>query len=559
MKFFILVLTLYFIRTLRNLLYQIFLWQLKEYRLDRMLAHLRTPLGRKLIISPLSAIKRILFFIFLILFAYTLVFGHDLISGIFFHKIGGLLLIFSFFVLPILIYIFEGLLNIFEIITRGWRIPRWTLKSVFIFLISVTIILLLSSLTEFWRGIDYTNLIITSLLIDNLLALIVLSSVIILNIPAYVLKQVFIFLARKKILKMNNLITIGITGSYGKTSTKEFLAAILSEKFKVAKTPEFTNTDIGIAKYILKELTSGHNIFIVEMGAYKKGEIKTICDMVKPKFGVITGINEQHLELFGSIENTKRAKFELIESLPKDGVAIFNGNNIHCLEMAKWIRRRILKTVIYNTDSNVKNIEIFRDHIAFNLISESKSYKFRTSLLGVQSIENLLSAVYVAKDLGMIMGEIQKATSYIVSPLKTMQFKGMENGATLIDDTFNANPDGVLAAVDYMKIFKGKKILVLTPLIELGEEAEKIHERLGEKTAKTCDLILLTNLNYNESFIDGAKKISAEEKVQIVNTSLGVKLVRENFDKDGVIIFEGKEAGRILHQLTNSLPAQAGY
>lgn len=157
------------------------------------------------------------------------------------------------------------------------------------------------------------------------------------------------------------------------------------------------------------------------------------------------------------------------------------------------------------------------------------------------------------------MGEIQKATSYIVSPLKTMQFKGMENGATLIDDTFNANPDGVLAAVDYMKIFKGKKILVLTPLIELGEEAEKIHERLGEKTAKTCDLILLTNLNYNESFIDGAKKISAEEKVQIVNTSLGVKLVRENFDKDGVIIFEGKEAGRILHQLTNSLPAQAGY
>lgn len=358
--------------------------------------------------------------------------------------------------------------------------------------------------------------------------------------------------AKKKVSKLKNLIVIGITGSYGKTSTKEFLATILSEKYKVAKTPGFNNTEIGVAKYVLEELKPFHEIFVVEMGAYKRGEIKAICDIVKPKIGIITAINQQHLELFGSIKNTQKTKYELIESLPKEGIAIFNGCNKYCLEMAKWTNSRGLKIFTYNLLTDVKNIRVFQDHLEFTWIDNNESCLLRVNLLGKQAIENVLAAVYVAKCLRMTADDIQKAVLKIIPPVKTMQFAGMFNGMTLVDDTFNANPDGVLAAVEYMKIFKGEKILVLTPLIELGDDSEIIHNNLGEKVAVMCDLIYLTNPNNYKSFVAGAKKAGGERKVRIVNTLVGTKLLKENMNKDGVVVFEGKEAGRILQQLTNN-------
>lgn len=524
------VLFSFVIRTIRYSLYYVFLCQLKEYRIDRLFAHLKTSNGQKLIFGKLTIIK---WFLLVLIILSTLV------------RIGEVfrISIWTFW----FIWFLEAIWSLKELVTTGWRIPILTPKVIIILVLVFTIQFgfIITGL-----GIHEKYLFVQPLIspfLDKLLGSMIALAIVFVNIPGSIYKRWIINKAAGKIAKFKHLIVIGITGSYGKTSTKEFLATILSEKFKVAKTPEFTNTDIGIANYILKELKPEHEVLVVEMGAYKKGEIKTICDMLKPKAGIITGINEQHLELFGSIENTMRAKFELIESLPEKGVAIFNGDNKYYLQMVNWSKKLGLKTLIYNTTADVKTVKTFTDHIEFTLVD--KNYLFRVNLLGKQAIDNLLAAIYVAKSLGLTTEIIRSGIAKIVPTPKTMQSIGKVGGMMLVDDTFNANPDGVKAAADFMKIFKGKKILVLTPLIELGAEAEKIHAQLGEHLAKICDLILVTNLNYNKSFIGGVTKISSEEKVQVVNAALGVKLIRENLDEDGVVLFEGKETAKILNKL----------
>lgn len=491
-----------------------------------MLAHLKTPQGKKLILGPITLVKWILFL--------GILTGYDI----------------YFYYIFWLIWIIEAFFNIKELVLSGWRLPNFTLKIIFILfiIIFITSVFLLKDFTDI-----IFEILIRGVYIDRFTSLAISIIIGLLNLPVSICKSLIIWKAKKKISASNNLLVIGITGSYGKTSTKEFLATILGEKFNVVKTQEFNNTDIGIAKCILKELKPEHKVFVVEMGAYKKGEIKTICEMVKPKIGIITGINEQHLELFGSIEKTMKAKFELIDSLPKDGIAIFNGSNKYCLEMADWAKKREIKTLTFNSSAEVKNTKIYIDHIEFSFFDKNKCHQFRVNILGVQSLQNILPAIHIAKSLGMKMEEIQKGAAKIVSPNKTMRIARVLSGTTLVDDTFNANPDGVVAAIDYMKIFKGKKILVLTPLIELGNEAEKIHERLGEKISKNCDLVLLTNFNYSKFFISGAKKADGNAKIHIVNALPGVKLLKENLGKDGVAVFEGKEAGRILQHLTNNI------
>jgi len=515
------------VRTIRNTFYQIYLWQLKEYRLDRLITHLKTTQGKKLIFGYLTVIKWILFL--------GILSDKDfLIDGIFY---------FLFW----LTWVVEAVFYLRELILYRWRLPRFTLKTIFI--LATVFFVLISILVGADVNLSIGKIAIFGPMIDRFIWLLIFIVVFLFDIPVFLYKQVIIYKAKNKLLNFPNLTVIGITGSYGKTSTKEFLATILSEKYKVAKTPGFTNTDIGIANYILKELKPDYEIFIVEMGAYKRREIKAICDMVRPKMGIITGINAQHLELFGSIENTIKAKFELIESLPKGAIAIFNGNNPYCLQMAKWAESLKVVPIVFKTSANVKNIKLLKDHIDFNFTVGKKSYLMKANLSGVQAIENILAAIHAARSLGMEIAKIQKGVARITPPAKTMQIAGTKTGTTFIDDTFNANPDGVIAAISYMKQYRGKKILVLTPLIELGEAADKIHRKIGKEASKVCDLILLTNMNYRKSFIDGAKETGKEEKIQIVNTLLGTKLIEDNLTGDGVVIFEGKEAGRILDKL----------
>ncbi len=518
----VLLLVLFFafsVRTIRNVFYQVFLWQLKEYRFDRIQAHLKTWQGRRLILHPFSLIK------------------YFLIALYFFS--------FPIFPLVVALYIFEAGFNLKELAKKSLKKPLFTLKAGVI--VAVVIALELTLFT--WQPIDKS---LWVLLLDKCLPLLVMIIVACLAIPTAIQREIIIYRARKIIEERKDLLVIGITGSFGKTSTKEYLTSILNEKFKVLKTPKSNNTAIGIAKTVINDLTD-QKIFVCEIAAYKKGEIRDICLIVRPQIGIITGINEQHLDLFGTLENTIEAKYELIEALPKNGLAVFNGNNKYTLQLAERARKSGLKVLVYRyietmanglADAVARDIKVVPEGLEFEVQLGEERQKFTAKLLGKQNVENIFAGLLVASYLGMSLPEIAKAVEKLAPPLMTMNPFNGPNGAVLIDDSFNANPAGVLAAVEYAKVYRGKKILVLQPMIELGEASDQAHRQVGKEAAKICDYIFLTNKNFSKPFLEGAGEYGY--KIQILDNKTIAERIKKVVDKESVVIFEGKESARIL-------------
>ncbi len=430
------------------------------------------------------------------------------------------------------IYLLEGIKDIYGLVRNGWIYPKFTYKVRFI-IFTITLFFIIFIYIG-WPIILYDDLLpVIILVVDKLLSPLIALFVLALNIPKSLYSYWITQKARLKIRSLKNLIVIGITGSVGKTSTKEFLAKILEVKYKVQQTPESLNTQIGIARYILSELKSNTEVFIIEMGAYKRGEIKAICDMVHPKIGIITYIGTQHLELFGSLQNLIDAKFELIESLPIDGLAVLNGDNTYCRALAQQIQPRGLKVLMYgsktkNLDIFANDIHTFTSYIRFNVTIKKATIRLSSHLLGKQVIPNLLAAIVIADSQGISFDEIRGQIARITPPKHTLELIGQYKGANLIDDTFNASRESVLSALDYMSIHKGKKILVLSHLIELGSEEKSIKEEVMKKAKSICDLIILTG-EYNPSMVK-------DEVDQLVN-------------KESVIVFEGKEAKKYLEYI----------
>ncbi len=284
------------------------------------------------------------------------------------------------------------------------------------------------------------------------------------------LTDLLIFLAKLKMRYMpQSLIVIGITGSYGKTATKEILSHVLRAKFKVCQTLGTNNTAIGVALTVLKQLNRSHQYFVVEMGAYTKGEIKTICQIVKPKIAILTGITDQHLSLFGSQENLIQAKSELLFALPAQSPAFFNGQNPITNKLAKNFPH--LNTIYYYFPKN----------------------KFTTNLLGDYQQLNLQAAYLVAQKLKLSPQLIRKRFTYIPA-FKTMLVKKIGlHQSTIIDDSYNANPEGFKAAINYVKTLNyPQKILITSGINELGSASEKHHREIGKLAQPVFNQIFVT-------------------------------------------------------------------
>ncbi len=328
-----------------------------------------------------------------------------------------------------------------------------------------------------------------------------------------IFKNFIIALAKFKLVVCPNLVIIGITGSYGKTTVKEILSHLLETDYRVLKTPENYNTPLGIAKIILTKLNAQHQIFIVEMGAYNIGGIKLLCDIAKPKIGILTGINEQHMATFGSQENIIKAKYELIESLPKDGVAFFNAKNKYCRNLYE-------KTGI------------------------------KKELYGEKAVapgeENILGAMAVAKELGTTEEEISKAVSKIENKLGGIQIKKGINGLNIVDATYSANPDGVIAHLEYLKTLPGRKVIAMPCLIELGWASKEVHRRIGQKIGEVCDLAIITTKDRLKEIKEGAgeKALFIEDPKEIFEK------IKEFCEPGDVILLESRVPSRLIQQLT---------
>jgi len=352
--------------------------------------------------------------------------------------------------------------------------------------------------------------------------------------------------AAQKRAALKDLTVVGITGSYGKTSTKEFLAAMLSEKFRVVKTKEHQNSEIGVARAILNDVNENHEVFIVEMGAYNKGGIKLLCDIAQPRIGILTGINEQHLATFGSQENIKKAKYELIESLPKDGLAVFNGNNAFCREL--YEKTNMPKKICCtrnsgNCDLWAEGIGVQKELVFFRVVTQDgEAAHFKLNLLGTHNIENIVLAAQVAKELGMSLEEIARACERINTAQGAMQLKAGVNGLHIIDASYSANPEGVMAALEHLKLWDSKKIVVMPCLIELGGSAKEIHQGIGEKISEVADLAIITTKDYFEEIKAGSTSSpQAAAKVLFIENPQAILKKIAVFAKPGdVVLLEGR-------------------
>ena len=425
---------------------------------------------------------------------------------------------------------------------HGLRCPKLTKKTIIILASGVLGELLI--LFYFFSLSDY--LFYFLLLILLIIAPIIFYLLILFfQIPTLILTERTLNKARKKREQFKDLIVVGVSGSYGKTSTKEFLATILSQKFKVLKTKKHINAEIGIARAILDELKPEHQIFIAEIGAYERGKIKEVCQMLQPKIGILTGINEQHLSTFGSQENITMAKYELIESLPEDGTAIFNGVNEYCSQLYRNTKTNkelcngnLMQTIvenILNPDIWTEDIGVEKEFISFRTVSkDGDSAYFRLNLLGAQNIENILLPICCSKKLGMTLEEISKACLRIKPEQGGMRFLKKGNPVVL-DSSYSANPQGVIANLEYLKLYKGKKVVIMPCLIELGPASSGIHQRIGKKIAEVCDLAIITTKDY-------FKEIKGENKniFLIENPKDIVTKVRELSSQETVILLEGR-------------------
>ncbi len=295
--------------------------------------------------------------------------------------------------------------------------------------------------------------------------------------------------AKRILSEMPDLTVIGITGSYGKTSVKNYLTALLSVKYNVLMTPESYNTPMGVVRTIRERLKPSHEIFVCEMGARNRGDVREICEIVHPHHGVITAVGEQHLETFKTMDAIVNTKFELIEALPEGGIAFLNTDNEYIASRdvhgVKVVSYGLYDGAVYTAT----NVEVDENGSRFTMTApDGDSCEYTTRLLGAHSIQNLVGCIAVANQLGITLRELRSPVRHMKPVPHRLQL--LENG--YIDDTYNSNPAGFRAALDVLGDMTDTRRVLVTPgMMELGDRQEELNEALGAYAASRCDWVVL--------------------------------------------------------------------
>lgn len=341
--------------------------------------------------------------------------------------------------------------------------------------------------------------------------------------------------AQNKLKNMPNLKIIGITGSYGKTSSKNILADILSVKYNALPTPRNLNTYNGLIMTVNNNMDKFTDIFIAEMGAYVKGEIRGLCKLVKPKYGILTTIGTAHLESFGSEQNIIDGKFELIESLPSDGFAVLNGDDPKQVNYKLKNKVKTIWTGINNVDADVRacNIKCSGKGTTFDVIfkGDEKKYPFSTKLLGNHNVYNILAGIACGKEFGIDVSDLASAVKNVKPVEHRLELKKL--GAFYqIDDAYNSNPVGAENACQVLKMMDGIKVVVTPGMIELGEKEDFYNREFGKQIAKSCDYAVLIGEKRTKPIYEG--------------------IISAGFNKDNIIVYNDvRDAYTFINSLSN--------
>ena len=325
--------------------------------------------------------------------------------------------------------------------------------------------------------------------------------------------------AARILREMPNLKIIGVTGSYGKTSVKYFLSTLLSSQYNVLHTPGNFNTTLGVVRTVREQMKPFHEIFVCEMGAREVGDIREICDLVHPDYGIITSIGPQHLQSFHTIENIIGTKFELADAVGADGKVFLNYDN-------EYIRtHKIDKNVVsYGTTGEgiayrAYDIEVSANGSYFRMRDEKgDEYEFRTRLVGNHNVQNIAGAIAVAHTLGIPMEKLRYPVKQLESVPHRLQLV-RQGSRIILDDSYNSNKSGFKAALDTLAMFKELRILMTPGMVELGEKQYDENKEVGVYAADKCDYAVLVGKEQTRPIQDGLKEAGfAAGKMIVVDT-----------------------------------------
>ena len=348
--------------------------------------------------------------------------------------------------------------------------------------------------------------------------------------------------ARRLIRSMNRLQVIGITGSYGKTSVKHFLHTVLSQQYNVLMTPESFNTPMGITRTVREHLRPTHEIFIAEMGAKQLGDIRELCELALPKYGILTSIGPQHLESFKTLENVQRTKYELPEFLPADGTAFLNADDPNVMSYQAKLACRRITFGFRNPEADYRAIDVSVSvkGTAFTVVAPSgETARVETLLLGGHNVTNILACIACGHELGVPLDKLAKGVKRIKPVEHRLELR--KNGSiTIIDDSFNSNPVGSRSALEVLKEMDGKRILITPGMIELGEKEFELNKAFGSFAAEACDYIILVGPKQTAPIQQGLKEAGyPTERLTVVrNFTEAMTVMREVAEPGSIVLLE---------------------
>lgn len=339
---------------------------------------------------------------------------------------------------------------------------------------------------------------------------------------------------------------IGVTGSYGKTSTKNYLNRMLSEQYNVLVTPGNFNTTLGVVRTVREQLKPYHQVFIVEMGAKQVGDIKEICDLVHPQAGIVTAVGDMHLETFGCRENVQKTKFELIRSLPSDGYGVINMESegiASYTDLPDNCRLESFGIDAHRVDWRIADIRSGASGTSFRLVGPGEPLELHTSLLGEGNVLDIAGAAVLALHFGVAPRRIAQAVAKLqqVPHRLSSSFKA---GITVLDDAYNSNPEGARMALSVMRDMPvpegGRRILITPGFVELGDKQYEADFQLG-KYAALCatDLVVVNKLN-REAICAGAQEggMPADRIKCVDNLSQAVQCFQQMSRPGDVVLYE---------------------
>jgi UDP-N-acetylmuramoyl-tripeptide--D-alanyl-D-alanine ligase len=562
---------------LKNILWDVYFWQVKEYRWDRFWVHIRWDFEESNRNIVLTGLKFILFSTISLIFKAPLVsllgvLGIYIIwSNEFFITLGKVfnkelvrpklknvrnLLILSLLSLTLALLITYITLpfaafdrdstkftqnNFNEVIDNGFTDPSdFELGDVYIYLaLSALLGILLDLgtplLTTFFVGLTY---------------------------PIAKFRRFLIIRKAKNIIKKHpGFSVVAITGSYGKTTTKEILNHLLKDSYNVAKTPENYNTDVGVAKSIIQNLKKDTQIFIAEMGALRKSEIKNICKFLPPNISIVTAVDTQHIGIFGSQKKLFEAKSEIVKYMKEDGLAVINGDNEQALKMTEvhsgettvfTTKTSVATELLKRKEPNLKVVYAKKttdkdNFVTLDLsVNDEKTSTIKFSAQYKHLAELYLASICAALELNIPIEKIAKRLEKMNIKLPRLSILKGDSDTQIIDDTYSSNPKGFQAAVEVMNEISGKRRIVVTKgILELGKHKQDIYEDLIKDIRDKIDILITSD------FLLAKEALKGNTKLQILKVKPKEILytLRTVMQPEDVILLEGRLPPEVLESL----------